>query len=43
MVFKAAFISGIMNPLVGFVSNMAYFGIALGGGFFGYYGKFIFG
>jgi len=31
--FKAAFISGIMNPLVGFISNMAYFGIALGGGF----------
>lgn len=31
--FKAAFVSGIMNPLVGFVSNLAYFGIALGGGY----------
>lgn len=31
--FKAAFISGIMNPLVGFVSNIAYFGISVGGGF----------
>ncbi|WP_035053457.1 ABC transporter ATP-binding protein [Carnobacterium pleistocenium] len=31
--FKAAFISGTMNPLVGFVSNLAYFGVAVGGGF----------
>ena len=31
--FKAAFISGIMSPLVGFVSNLAYFGIAVGGGY----------
>ncbi|MGB7367060.1 ABC transporter ATP-binding protein [Carnobacterium jeotgali] len=31
--FKAAFISGIMSPLVGFVSNVAYFGIAIGGGY----------
>ncbi|MER2132172.1 MAG: ABC transporter ATP-binding protein, partial [Carnobacterium inhibens] len=31
--FRAAFISGIMSPLVGFVSNIAYFGIALGGGY----------
>lgn len=32
--FKAAFVSGIMNPLVGFVSNMSYFGIAMLGGYF---------
>ena len=31
--FKAAFISGIMSPLVGFVSNLAYFGIPVGGGY----------
>lgn len=32
--FKAAFVSGIMSPLIGFVSNLVYFGVAMIGGFF---------
>ncbi|MGB3160911.1 ABC transporter ATP-binding protein [Carnobacterium sp.] len=32
--FKAAFISGIMSPLIGFVTHLVYFVVAVLGGFF---------
>lgn len=32
--FKAAFVSGVMSPLIGLVTNLVYFGVAVVGGLF---------